>query len=154
MQVGNAARREYSSRQSKWERQHGVLPLDHLQGGSKVAEDGHDSILTCRRNSIAVNSPPAIELQGAGEARRIAGASRGKKLDPAGLAVTSSPAALRQRMPCPLPFPGRKGHRFCYQRGFQRPTHDAGAERQVDVVHHVSLACEHHRHGSVGCARR
>ncbi len=51
VQAGNAARRQHRACQSKGERQHRVLPLDHLQGGSNAAKQGHASILTCERES-------------------------------------------------------------------------------------------------------
>ena len=36
---------EHSAAESEWEREDGVLPLDHLKRGAQVVQDGHGSIL-------------------------------------------------------------------------------------------------------------
>ena len=49
MSAGDAARSQNGSGKSEGEREKRVLPLDHLQGGSDAAEEGHEMILAGRR---------------------------------------------------------------------------------------------------------
>ncbi len=45
MGCGKAGGGEHGSTESEWEREDGVLPLDHFESDAKVAEDGHGSIV-------------------------------------------------------------------------------------------------------------
>jgi len=56
MGSGKAGGGEHGSAKREWEREDGVLPLDHFQGDAKVAEKGHGKIVRQLRFTVATIS--------------------------------------------------------------------------------------------------
>ena len=46
MHGGKTGGGEHGSAESEWESEDGVLPLNHLEGDTEVAENGHEEIVT------------------------------------------------------------------------------------------------------------
>ena len=61
MSGGKAGGGEHGSAESEWEREDGVLPLDHFQRGAEVVKDRHRKIVRQRRRSVWEMTDAAIK---------------------------------------------------------------------------------------------